>query len=368
MNIAIDGSRLAVGQRTGTESYTTELVRALAQHDRRNAYTLYLNTAPSALPPLGPNWRLRRLPTPRLWTHARLGPALRAARPDVAFIPAHVLPLLPPRRSVVTIHDLGYEYYPEAHPRAQRLYLRLSTSWSARAATRIIAISEATRRDLVRFTGISADKISVVYHGVHQRFQPSEPEVSAAAARKYGLDGAYLLFISTIQPRKNLVRLIDAYAQALAIHPELPPLALGGKPGWLTTQIEARATALGIAQQVRFLGYVADADLPALIGGATIYLLPSLYEGFGMTVLEAMACGTPVITSTVSSLPEVAGPAAILIEPTDPAALARAISDLAQDPARQADLREQGLAWAKRWTWERSARQTLDVLEQAAQS
>ncbi len=368
MNIAIDGSRLAVGQRTGTEAYTAELVRALAQHDRRNAYTLYLNTAPRALPPLGPNWRLRRIPAPRLWTHARLGPALRAARPDVAFIPAHVLPLVPPRRSVVTIHDLGYEHYPEAHPRSQRLYLRLSTRWSAHAATRIIAISETTKRDLVRFTGIDPAKISVVYHGVHQRFQPSAAAVSAAAARKYGLDGAYLLFISTIQPRKNLVRLIDAYAQALNLYPELPPLALGGKPGWLTRQIEQRAAAHGIAAQVRFLGYVDDADLPALIGGATIYLLPSLYEGFGMTVLEAMACGTPVITSNVSSLPEVAGPAAILVDPTDTAALATAIGDLARDADRRADLRTQGLDWAARWTWERSARQTLDVLEQAAQS
>jgi glycosyltransferase involved in cell wall biosynthesis len=365
MNIAIDGSRLAVGQRTGTESYTTELVRALAALDRRNDYTLYFNQLPAALPPLGANWRLRALPAPRLWTHARLGPAWQADRPDVAFVPAHVLPLARPRRSVVTIHDLGYERHPEAHPRAQRLYLRLSTRWSARAATHLIAISEATRRDLITFTGANPDKISVVYHGVHPRFRPIDPAISAAVARAYGLDGPYMLFISTIQPRKNLTRLIDAYAWAARIYPDLPPLALGGKPGWLTEQIERRAGELGVAGRVRFLGYVADADLPALLGGASIYLLPSLYEGFGMTVLEAMACGAPVITSNVSSLPEVAGDAAILVDPADTALLAQAIGGLWDDPERRADLRRRGLEWAAGWTWERCARATLDVLERA---
>lgn len=366
MHIAIDGSRLAVHQRTGTEAYTTELVRALARLDRHTQYTLYVNQPPAALPPLGLNWRLRSIPAPRLWTHARLGPALALARPDVAFIPAHVLPLLPPHRSVVTIHDLGYEYYPEAHPAAQRFYLRLSTRWSARLATRVIAISEATKRDLVHFTGIKPDKITVVYHGVHQRFQPVAPAVSALVAQRYGLGGAYLLFISTIQPRKNLVRLIDAYARASQAAPDLPPLALVGKPGWLTTQIKQRAAHHGISERVRFLGYVHDDDVPALLSGASMYLLPSLYEGFGMTVLEAMACGTPVITANTSSLPEVAGEAALLVDPTDTAALAAALVALWCDIPRRASLRERGLTWAADWTWERCARQTLTVLQAAA--
>ena len=366
MRIAIDGSRLAVGQRTGTESYTAELVRSLARLDRRNDYTLYFNQRPAALPPLGPNWRARSLPAPRLWTHGRLGPALRLDRPDVAFIPAHVLPALPPRRAVVTLHDLGYEHIPEAHPAASRLYLRLSTRWSARAATQLIAISEATRRDLVRWTGVSAAKITVVYHGVDERFKPVAPELSAAAAARYGLRGPYLLFLSTIQPRKNLVGLIDAYAQARAEHPDLPALALGGKPGWLTAEIERRAADLGVAEHVRFLGYVADADVVPLLSGAAIYLLPSLYEGFGMTILEAMACGAPVITSNVSSLPEVAGDAALLVEPRDIGGLAGAIGALWRDPARRAELRARGLAWAARWTWERCARETLAVLEATA--
>lgn len=362
MQIAIDASRLAVGQRTGTESYTTELVRALAQTDRTNHYCLYVNQLPAALPPLGRNWRIKPIPAPRLWTHLRLGPTWQIDRPDVAFVPAHVLPSLPPQRSVVTIHDLGYEHHPESHPARQRLYLRYSTLWSARMASQIIAISEATKRDLLHYTGIAAEKISVIYHGVHQRFHPHSSEQTQATAAKYGLQGEYLLFISTIQPRKNLVRLIEAYAQARQRCPDLPILALGGKTGWLTEQINQQAQQLGISDHVAFLGYVADNDLPALLSGATIYLLPSLYEGFGMTVLEAMASGVPVITSNVSSLPEIAGDAALLVEPTQTDAIAAAIAELWQNPQQRHDLAQRGLTWAKQWTWQRCAEQTLAVL------
>ena len=189
MRIGIDASRIAVAARTGTEHYTYELLAALARHDRRTHYTLYCNQPPAALPPLGPNFALRRIPFPRLWTHLRLSAELAHRAPDVLFIPAHVLPLGAPlcrgMRSVVTIHDLGYLRFPEAHMRAHRLYLRVSTVWSARAASRIIAVSAATREDLVRLAGVPPEKIAVVHHGV--------------------------------SPRKNLLRLIEAFAQILQI-------------------------------------------------------------------------------------------------------------------------------------------------------
>lgn len=363
MHIAIDASRLAVSQRTGTESYTAELLAALAQLDRRNQYTLYVNSMPQRLPPLGMNWRLRQIPAPRMWTHTRFASALRLDAPDVAFIPAHVLPIVPPKRSVVTIHDLGYEYFPDSHTRQQRLYLRWSTRWSARQATQIIAISEATKRDLIKFTGINSDKISVVYHGVNPRFQPHDPNISRAVAKKYDLDGEYVLFISTIQPRKNLVRLIDAYAIARRITPDLPPLAIGGKIGWLADKIKQQAAEYNISKHVRFLGYVADDDLPALVSGASLYVLPSLYEGFGMTVLEAMASGTPVITSNTSSLPEVAGDAALLVDPLDTMQIAQTLHEAWTNTSLRDDLRQRGLAWSSKWTWRRCAEQTLAVLE-----
>ncbi len=376
--------------RTGTEHYTYELLAALARHDRRTRYTLYCNQPPAALPPLGPNFALRRIPFPRLWTHARLSAELLAHAPDVLFVPAHVLPLGAPlrrgTRSVVTIHDLGYLRFPEAHTRAHRLYLRLSTLWSARAASQLIAVSSATRDDLVRLARVPAAKITVVHHGLSERFRPVEdPATIASVLERYGMRDkqippAYFLYVGTIQPRKNLVRLIEAFAQfrtegrglrtesPATNDPVLSPqssslsLVIAGKRGWLTESIERRAAELGVSKRVYFTGYVADDDLPALLSGALAFVLPSLYEGFGMPVLEAMACGAPVLASNTSSLPEVAGDAALLVDPTDTAALAGGLTRLAAEAGLRAELRARGLARTAAFTWNRCAAETLAVL------
>lgn len=367
MLIGFDASRLSVQERTGTEQYTWELLTALARIDRRNDYLLYTNGLPAALPPLPPNYRLRSLRLPRLWTHLRLSAEMLLRSPDVLFVPAHVLPLWSPRHAVVTIHDLGYLYYPEAHPPARRLYLRLATIWNARRATHILADSEATRRDIVRYCRVPASKITVVYLGVGERFRPvADPHRLRTVMECYGISTPYLLFVGTVQPRKNLQRLIEAWARFLRRHPahELA-LVLAGKRGWLTDAIERRAGELGIAGRVHFTGYVADDDLPALIGGALGYLLPSLYEGFGLPLLEAQACGTPVLTSPVSSLPEVAGDAAIYVEPLDVDAIADGIARLVFEPELRERLRLRGLQRVVEWSWERTARETLAILEKA---
>ncbi|HJZ45794.1 MAG TPA: glycosyltransferase family 1 protein [Roseiflexaceae bacterium] len=386
MHIGIDASRVAIAARTGTEHYTFELLAALAKLDRQHRYTLYCNQPPAALPPLGPNFALRRIPFPRLWTHVRLSAELALHAPDVLFIPAHVLPLgaplRPGMRTVVTIHDMGYVHFPGAHTAAQRLYLRLSTRWSARAASHLIAISGATRDDLVRYAGARPEKISVVYHGVSPRFRPIEDRAAIAAAQaKYGIRPPYFLYIGTIQPRKNLVRLLEAFASAtrdwgLGIGSRVPnpqspipnpQLVIAGKRGWLTDAIERQSAQLFGAGSaaVRFTGYVADDDLPALLSGALAFVLPSLYEGFGMPILEAMACGTPVLASATSSLPEVAGAAALLVDPEDTAAIADGLARLAGDAALRADLRARGMARAAQFTWERCAEETLAVLLKA---
>jgi glycosyltransferase involved in cell wall biosynthesis len=378
-HIGIDASRIAVAARTGTEHYTYELLAAIARRDRRTRYTLYCNQLPAALPPLGPNFALRRIPFPRLWTHARLAAELLARAPDVLFVPAHVLPLgAPLRRSlrtVVTIHDLGYLRFPEAHTPAQRLYLRLSTLWSARAATRLIAVSSATRDDLIGLASVPAEKISVVHHGLSNRFHMVEdPTAIKAIQERYDIRPPYFLYVGTIQPRKNLVRLIEAFAQAN--DPNLQSailrlrsgqvcnlqLVIAGKRGWFSESIERRAAELGISERVRFTGYVADDDLPALLSGALAFVLPSLYEGFGMPILEAMACGAPVLASTTSSLPEVAGDAALLADPQDTTAIADGLARLASDAELRAELRARGLARAATFTWDRCAEQTLAVL------
>lgn len=368
LQIGIDASRLAVAARTGTEHYSWEIIRALGALDRSNAYILYCNRRPTALPPLPPNFRLRQIPLRYTWTHVRLSLEMLRAAPDVLFVPAHALPLIPAPRSVVTIHDLGFRYHPDAHTRGQRLYHRLFTALSVRRATQIIAISEATRRDLQRFYHLPDEKIAVVYHGVDRRFHPiDDPATIAAALQRYGIQPPYLLFVSTIQPRKNVARLIDAFALARqqAAAPEVT-LVLAGKRGWLTAEIERRAAERGIADRVRFIGYVADADLPALLNGALAYVLPSLYEGFGMTILEAQACGTPVLASNVAALPEVVGEAGLLVDPYRVASIADGLTRLLSDAQLRADLRRRGLAHAAGWTWERAAQQTLAVLQRAA--
>lgn len=367
MHIGIDASRIAVAAQTGTERYSYALLAALARIDRRNHYTLYCNQLPAALPPLPPTFALRQLPAPRLWTYTRLGPELLRHPPDVVFVPAHTLPIPSPPNSVVTVHDLGYLAFPETHTFARRLELHLTTRWSAHTARQVIAISQATRADLIRHYQVDTAKIHVIHHGVGRQFQPIHDASTLAAAReRYGLTHAqatpYLLYIGTVQPRKNLLRLIDAFALTLQRIEQPLLLVLAGKRGWRTAAIEQRAATLGIADHVRFTGYVDDHDLPALLSGALAFVFPSLYEGFGMPVLEAMACGTPVLTSTTSSLPEVAGDAALLVAPHDSTALARALQELISNDALRAKLRERGLARAAQFTWERCAAETLHVL------
>jgi glycosyltransferase involved in cell wall biosynthesis len=386
MHIGIDASRVTVADRTGTEHYTFELLAALAQLDRQNRYTLYCNQPPAALPPLGPNFSLRHIPFPRLWTHARLSAEVALHPPDVLFVPAHVLPigvvLRQRMRTVVTIHDMGYMRFPEAHTPSQRRYLRASTNWSARNASRLIAISNTTRDDLVHYASAPAEKISVVYHGVSPRFRPLEDQnLIAAAQAKYGITPPYFLYVGTIQPRKNLARLLEAFAsasrdwglgtgshvpdpQSLLANPQL---VIAGRRGWLTDEIERQSTQLfgPGSEAVRFTGYIADDDLPALLSGALAFVFPSLYEGFGMPLLEAMACGTPVLASATSALPEVAGDAALLIDPEDTAAIGAGMARLASDAALRADLRARGLERAAQFTWERCAQETLAVLLKA---
>jgi len=376
LHIGIDTSRVAVDARTGTEHYTYELLAALARRDRASRYTLYCNQLPAALPPLGPNFALRRMPFPRLWSHLRLSAELVLRPPDVLFVPAHVLPLGAPlrrrTRTVVTIHDMGYLHFPEAHTALHRRYLRLSTLWSARAADRIIAISAATRDDLLRYTGVRPSKIAVIHHGVSERFRPINDQTAIdAVLSRYGLRQPYFLYLGTVQPRKNLVRLIRAFASMMAgdhgtrhIHRN-EQLVIAGKRGWLTSEIEQVARQQFGANQdaVVFAGYVPDEDVPALLSGAIGFVFPSLYEGFGMPVLEAMACGAPVLASNTSSLPEVAGDAALLVDPTDVGAIVAGLARLASDTALRADLRTRGLARAAQFTWDRCAAQTLEVLQ-----
>ena len=361
MLIGIDASRATVARRTGTENYTRRLIQALLDQ-AAPSHTLRLYFRDTPTPDALAGGERRVIPFPRLWTHVRLSwELLTRPRPDVLFIPAHVLPLLHPVPTVVTLHDLGYRYFPEAHPPAQRWYLDRSTRFSARAASRVIADSFCTRADLVRFYNIPAEKIAVVYPGRDESLRRIDP---APVRAKYNLPENYILHVGTLQPRKNLIRLINAAQSAFSLQPSAFNLVLAGRPGWLSEPILAAAREH--AEVVRLLDYVADEDLAGLYSGALAFVFPSLYEGFGFPVLEAMACRTPVICSNTSSLPEVAGEAALLLDPTDTASLAAAIQRVIAEPGLRAELVEKGLTQVQKFSWAKAARETLAVLEEAA--
>lgn len=383
MLIGIDASRALRTQATGTERYARAIIYHLLALPTAQAHRwrLYADRAPTPMqlaqliPPEQPDVDLRVLPAQRLWTHRALARSVIRRPPDVLFVPAHVIPfVLPAHRlppSVVTIHDLGYHYFPAAHARMQRIYLRLSTAWSVRSARRIIAVSHATAADVERFHPGVSDKIRVV-HEAADVMTDAQCAATASTAHqvltRFGLDRPYALYIGTIQPRKNLLRVIDAYARLCNQRPLSWQLALVGAQGWLSQALYARAQAQGLDERVRFLGYVSDDNLPALLQGATFFCFPSLFEGFGLPVLEAQSYGVPVMTSNNSSLPEVAGDAALLVDPTDVDAIADAMLRLSQDETLRQRLIRAGYENVKRFSWTKAAAETLAVLEEAAQS
>lgn len=376
MIIGIDASRATAARRTGTEAYSLHLIRALLSIPSEHHFRLYFNEPPAAaLFAPAANVEHRVIPFPRLWTHLRLAAELvshrlgpprscERRRPDVLFVPSHVLPLVFPGPAVVTVHDLGYRYFPQAHPTLDRLYLDWSTRWNVRRAAVVIADSEATRQDLVVHYRAKPDKIVVAYPGYDQALEPVRTPAHLAAVRKrYQISGEYLLHIGTLQPRKNLIRLIDAWTSLTGTGVQL---VLAGNPGWLSGPILTHARQAGVILP----GYVADEDKAALLSGAAAFLFPSLYEGFGFPVLEAMACGTPVLCSKTSSLPELAACpescAALLVDPLDTAGLATAIQRILNDQTLRADLIQRGYANIRRFSWSKCAEQVLAAIESAA--
>jgi glycosyltransferase involved in cell wall biosynthesis len=365
MIIGIDASRAVTGQRTGTEAYAYFLIQSLiplASH-KGHQLRLYFNHSPS------PGLFLQNelveqvvIPWPRLWTHLRLAWELQQRPPDIFFTPAHVIPFTYRGLAAATVHDLGYYHFPEAHPRQQLYYLRWSTRHNGRRSQRIIADSQATKNDLVRFEGIDPAKVEVVYPGIDPMLQPVQGvERLTAVQQKYQIRAPYLLFLSTLQPRKNLVRLIEAYGAAHLPH----QLVLAGKSGWQARPIHDSLAALPspLSSQIILPGFIEDSDKAALLSGATAVLYPSLYEGFGFPALEAQACGTAVLCANTSSLPEIVGDSALLVDPLNTAAITTAIRRMATNESLRAELIQKGFENVKRFKWEKTAVQVLSVLE-----
>ncbi|MBC7234266.1 MAG: glycosyltransferase family 4 protein [Chloroflexi bacterium] len=366
--IGVDASRAVVAQRTGTENYTLYLVRALLHIGQGHRWRLYFREPPPrGLFPCNERIEWRVIPFPRLWTHLRLALEIALRPPDVLFVPAHVLPWIPPRRGVVTVHDLGYLHYPSAHPFLSRFYLDLSTRFNAWVARRVLVDSLATKRDLVERYGVAANKIVLAYPaGRPGMASTADPETLGRVRARYSTGARYFLYIGSLHPRKNLLCLLRAFASLLErdMLEEDIKLVLAGKPGWLYDEIAAAARQPHLRGRVVLAGYVPEDDLPALLSGALAFLLPSLYEGFGLPVLEAMACDVPVICSNVGSLPEVAGDAALLLDPRDQGAWAQAMARVAREPSLRRELIRRGRERLMRFSWESCARTVLATLEE----
>ncbi len=300
--------------------------------------------------PLG-RIRVEQLETPGL---------LRGLHTDLYHGLAFVAPLRAPCPTVITVHDLSFITRPQTHKRFNRIYLALFTRLSCRRAQRVITVSEWTKRDVVNLLGVDPARVDAIPLGVNPRFHPLPmPEVSAFQQANH-IGAQTIFFLGSLEPRKNLLALIEAFHEVLARTPQAE-LIVGGSLGWKYAPLFERVRTLGLEGKVRFLGPVAAEDLPRWYNACTVFAYPSLYEGFGLPALEAMACGTPVVTSNVTSLPEVVGEAAISVSPTDTHALAQGLGRVLADEDLRLSMREQGLRRAGMFTWQRTAERTLEV-------
>jgi glycosyltransferase involved in cell wall biosynthesis len=350
----------------GVHQYIYHLLCHLRQADDRLRYTLLLGRGvppPDAgLTSFRSRWPTNRALVRVLWEQLVQPRVLWQIGADLVHGPVFVGPLLAPCPVVVTIHDLSFIRFPDLFRPANRLYLTVLTRLSARRARRLIAVSAHTAAETTRLLGVPAERVDVVYHGVDPAFRPLPDGAVAAFRQRRGLPERFVLFVGTLEPRKNLARLVEAFAR---IRSNRVGLVLVGGKGWLYDDLFARVETLGLSEKVMFPGYVTKDELPFWYNAATILAYPSVYEGFGLPVLEAQACGTPVLTSNVSSLPEAAGDAALMVDPYDVETLATELNRLLEDKLLQHELRERGLAHAQQFSWPHTAQKTARVYQRA---
>ena len=373
LRIAIDAH--SVGARLGgNETYAINLIKALAEIDQTNLYTLYV-TKRDAIERFAnrwPNFTVKQtLPhTPLVRIPLTLSRELRRNPVDVLHV-QYTAPPLAPCPIVTTIHDLAFEHLPETFNRRSWMQLRLTVRRTARQSAQIITVSEYSRQDILNTYRIPSDQITVTPEAASEKFFPVTDAIELKAVREtYGIERDYILSLCSIQPRKNLVRLVEAYCllgkSSADVKP--PQLVLAGKRGWRDHETLRAVQRESVARDIVFTGYVAEKHLNALYSGATCFVYPSYFEGFGLPILEAMRCGTPVVAGNRTSVPEVAGKAAVFFDPFDTNSLVDAFQRLLPDPEYRATLSAKGLQRASEFTWKTTARLTLEVYERAARA
>jgi glycosyltransferase involved in cell wall biosynthesis len=362
MRVAIDTRKI---HDFGIGTYIRNLLRQLARIDRDTEYVLLSREADLGIAAqLGPNFRSVREPSPNYSVREQIHVpwVLRRERPDVYHAPHYILPAAVRCRSVVTIHDCIHLMFPQYLPnKVAYAYARTSMWAAARRSDRILTVSEASKRDILHLFNVKPEKIVVVHNAIDEHFSATPSEEHVARIReRYQLDHKFVLYVGNIKPHKNLVRLIEAFSQLRRTHDDLKLLIIGDEISKLPA-LRRAVHSHKLHKYVRFLGYLKDDTLTVLYRLASVFVFPSLYEGFGLPPLEAMASGTPVVTSNVSSMPEVTGDAAVLVDPYDVESIEDGMRRVIDDPVLAQTLRERGLKRAREFSWAHSVEKTQRV-------
>ena len=373
MIIGIDGNEANVSKRVGISEYAYQLLRQFSEFRIQNLeFRIYLKDTPvEDLPKENEYWQYRVLKPGKMWTQWRLPLDLywSRPRPDVFFSPTHYAPRFSPVPTVVSIMDLSYLYFPEMFKKSDLYQLKSWSAYSIRKASRVLTISNSSRSDIIKEYKVSSDKVVVTYPGIKSTATLATHIYSMNELKsQYGISSNFILFVGTLQPRKNIIKLIEAFSKVVDSKksPHDLQLVVIGKKGWLYEEILETPERLGVADRVKFLHTVSDEELSLFYKHALCYVLPSLYEGFGLPVLEAMEQGCPVITSNISSLPEAGGDAAMYVDPEDVSDIAEKMVKLISDDKLRKEMVEKGKKQVAKFSWEKTAKETLKVLEQVA--
>lgn len=355
MVIGIDASRAFLKRRTGIEEYSYQVISALRGSLGDVDVVLYIRSDQSVSFDLPKRWRVKKLHAPRFWTQIRLSIEMLLHPPDVLFVPAHTVPLIHPARTIVTVHGLEYEVFPKSYSLWERLYMRFSIRFSTHVAKRVIAVSENTRNDLMRLYGVSKQKISVIYEGVADNIEFQIPNTASNSSETKLNPTNYLLFIGRLEERKNIIRIIDAFDILKETRGIPHELVLVGKPGYGYEKVRCAMSDAKYGSEIREAGYVTEEEKWELLRNADIFLFPTLYEGFGLPVLEAQAVGVPVVTSETSSLPEIGGDGALYADPLSASDIAEKTWKLLSSKGLRNDIMEKGYGNVRRFGWNRCA-------------
>lgn len=356
MIIGIDGNEANVEKRVGISEYAFELIKQFEKFKLADIeFIIYLKNKPLPdFPKERKRWRYKIFGPKKFWTQARLplDLYLGSPRPNVFFSPSHYAPRFSPVPTAISVMDLSYIHYPELFKKKDLYQLTNWTAYSVRRAAKIFTISLASKNDIIKEYNLKPDRIVVTYPGI-------KPMSGNLKMNKEN----YILFVGTLQPRKNIVRLIEAFSK---LKNKDIKLFVVGKKGWLYEDILEAPRKYNVKERVKFMDFVKDAEMPSLYKNAVCFVLPSLYEGFGLPVLEAMKYGCPVVLSNVSSLPEAGGDAALYVDPENANDIAQKLEKVISDPKLRSEMAKKGYEQVKKFSWEKTARETLKVLEEIA--